>query len=250
MKHLGRALLLLWAMSMGLAGCQQPATAPVETAEQAPQRIRVQVVRTVLCQYLLYLPPSYGEGGSDRHWPLMLFLHGAGERGNDLDRVKLHGPPKLIEQGKEFPFIVVSPQCPAGKWWDSQVLGQLLDHLEATLAVDRDRIYVTGLSMGGFGTWNLAARYPHRFAAIVPICGGGNPAEAAKLNDLPIWAFHGEKDSVVPIRQTRDMIKAIEAAGGYPRFTVYPEANHDSWTETYNNVELYAWLLQQHRPAE
>jgi predicted peptidase len=111
--------------------------------------------------------------------------------------------------------------------------------------VDPDRVYLTGLSMGGYGTWSLAAAHPERFAAIVPICGGGNPADAAKLASLPVWVFHGAKDPTVPLERSKEMVEAIKSAGGNPRFTIYPEAGHDSWTETYNNPELYQWLLEQ-----
>jgi predicted peptidase len=113
--------------------------------------------------------------------------------------------------------------------------------------IDKDRVYLTGLSMGGYGTWALAAAHPEKFAAIAPICGGGNPAEAAKLARLPIWVFHGAKDPTVPIERSKEMVEAIKAAGGDAKFTIYPEAGHDSWTETYNNPELYQWLLAQKR---
>src|SRR5262249_25165213 len=153
---------------------------------------------------------GYGKG--DKAWPLLLFLHGAGESGSDLKRVKRHGPPKLIERGKDFPFIVVSPQSP-GRGWDPRTLNALLDDVAAKHKVDKDRSYVTGLSMGGFGTWALAAASPDRFAAIVPICGGGTPGDAKKIKDLPIWVFHGAKDSVVPPNRSEAMVKALKSAG-------------------------------------
>jgi len=127
----------------------------------------------VRLNYLLYLPKNYD---SKPAWPLVLFLHGAGERGDDLDLVKKHGPPKLVEAGKEFPFVLVSPQCPADHWWQPQELTALLDEIVEKQKIDKDRIYVTGLSMGGFGTWSLAAYSPKRFAAIVPVCGGSRRA--------------------------------------------------------------------------
>lgn len=239
-----RIMSLTTVLTSGwLLGCQPvnqpPMQPPVQTARE--------LGASVGGRYLLYLPPEYDAADSSRDWPLMLFLHGAGERGSDLEKVKIHGPPKLIAQGRHFPFIVVSPQCPEGRWWDIDVLSALLDHIVANYNVDRDRIYVTGLSMGGFGTWSLAAKEPHRFAAIAPICGGGEPADAPKLKHLPVWVFHGAVDNVVPIQRSKDMVEALEAVGGNVEFTTYPLAGHDSWTETYNNQDLYDWMLRQKR---
>jgi predicted peptidase len=174
------------------------------------------------------------------------FLHGAGESGSDVARVKTHGPPKIVETKPDFPFILVSPQSP-GRGWNPDTLNALLDEIMGKYPVDKDRIYLTGLSMGGYGTWALAAVHPEKFAAIVPICGGGNPADASKLAKLPIWVFHGAKDPTVPLRRSEEMVEAIKAAGGDIKFTVYPEAGHVSWTETYNNPELYKWLLDHKR---
>lgn len=218
---------------------------------QSEQVFQKQITKTVELKYLLHLPTGYGDN-QDRKWPLMLFLHGAGERGSDLNKVKVHGPPKLIEQGKDLPFIVVSPQCPAGTWWTEQLdaLTALLDDVQTRYAVDVNRVYLTGLSMGGFGSWALGCRYPNRFAAIVPICGGGEWFLAERLKNVPVWAFHGAKDSVVPLRQSQEMVDALKRAGGNVQLTVYPEANHDSWTETYNNPKLYEWLLSQRKGGE
>jgi predicted peptidase len=200
----------------------------------------------VTMDYLIYLPKDYADKDT---WPLMLFLHGAGERGDDLNRVKVHGPPKLIAAGKEFPMIVVSPQCPSDHWWRPNELNALLDEIVEKYKVDQDRIYVTGLSMGGFGTWALAAYAPERFAALVPICGGGEAIAARRISHLPVWAFHGAKDSVVPLSASETMVDALRKAKSNVKFTIYPEADHDSWTETYDNPELYTWLLQQKRNA-
>jgi predicted peptidase len=197
--------------------------------------------------YLLALPDKYDDD-KEKKWPVMIFLHGSGERGNDLEKVKVHGPPKLIEQGKSLPFIVVSPQCPADQMWDTSVLSAMLDAVIAENRVDESRIYLTGLSMGGFGTWDWAMRQPKRFAAIVPICGGGNPFLAGRLKNTPTWVFHGAKDAGVPVKLSQDMVDAIKKAGGEPKLTVYPELEHDSWTVTYENPELYKWLLEQKRP--
>jgi dienelactone hydrolase len=196
--------------------------------------------------YLLFLPRDYAK--ADKPWPMILFLHGAGESGSDLAKVKKHGPPKIVETKKDLAFIVVSPQSPQ-RGWNADALMALVDEVASQHKVDKDRIYVTGLSMGGFGTWALAAAYPDRFAAAVPICGGGKPDDAKRLKDLPIWAFHGAKDKTVPPERSEAMVKAIKAAGGNVKFTLYPEAGHDSWTKTYDNPELYKWLLEHRRTA-
>ena len=196
-------------------------------------------------RYWLYLPEDYA---AKKNCPLILFLHGAGERGDDLEKVKVHGPPKLVEQRSDCPAIVVSPQCPNERTWSPTQLSLLLDRCMKTLKIDLDRIYVTGLSMGGFGTWALCAKEPERFAAAIPICGGGDVTKAARLVNLPIWVFHGAKDSVVTPDYSQKMVDAIRAAGGTRvKLTLYPEANHDSWTETYANDEVAEWLLSQKR---
>jgi predicted peptidase len=212
------------------------------STQQTAHRLSTTISIDVEGDYLLYLPSGY-EGGQD-DWPLLLFLHGAGERGSDLDLVKKLGPPKLIEEGREFPFIVASPQVPEGRRWEVEYLTALLDELTEKYRVDESRIYVTGLSMGGFGTWSLATDAPHRFAAIAPICGGGDPLVACRLKNTPTWVFHGALDPVVPVDRSIQMVRALTACDGNVRFTVYPMAGHDSWTETYANPEFYEWLLK------
>jgi predicted peptidase len=201
----------------------------------------------VKLKYLLYLPTDYD---SKESVPLMLFLHGVGERGDDVNMVKKAGPPMLIEAGQTFPCIVVSPQCPKDGWWEPFTLSALLDEIVEKYKVDRDRIYVTGLSMGGFGTWALAAASPNRFAAIVPICGGGEPQSAKRMSHIPAWVFHGAKDHVVPPERSEQMVEALKRNGGNVRFTFYPDAPHDCWTAAYANPELYEWLFQQKRAAQ
>jgi predicted peptidase len=217
-----------------------------DTPRQAAHTLDKQV--PVKLDYLLYLPKDYD---SQESWPLVIFLHGAGERGNDLELVKKHGPPKLIDEGKDFPAIVVSPQCGQGRWWHAQLfeLTALIGDVEAKYKVDKSRIYLTGLSMGGFGTWALAAYTPDRFAALVPICGGGEALGALALVRTPVWAFHGAKDPVVPLKRSQDMVDALTRFKGNVQFTIYPEALHDSWTETYNNQDLWKWLFEHKRNA-
>jgi predicted peptidase len=215
--------------------------------KQQGKHFEKEITVKVKMDYLLYLPEGYDK--DDKAWPLVLFLHGAGESGHDLNKVKIHGPPKLIEAGKNFPTIIVSPQSPR-MGWDVPTLNALLDEIVATHKVDKDRIYVTGLSMGGFGTWALAAAYPEKFAAIAPICGGGDPHDAVKLSRLPIWVFHGAKDNVVPPGRSESMVKALKEHGAKDvQFTLYPDAGHDSWTKTYDNPEVWDWLLKQKRTA-
>lgn len=249
-KHV--VLLATMAMFILLIGGCKTVPPPVKiNTGQYPQSFETVIDgSTRAVNYLLYIPKEYPESRKD--CPLILFLHGAGERGNDISMVAKHGPSKLVaEEKKELPFIIASPQCPASGWWSTplqtELLSALLEDLVSRYRIDKERIYVTGLSMGGFGTWALAAAFPERFAAIAPICGGGNPGSAAKIAHLPAWVFHGGKDEVVQVRQSEQMVAALEEAGGNPRFTVYPEAGHDSWTQTYSNPYLYEWFLMHKR---
>lgn len=216
---------------------------------QVSRRLEKQVTRTIAMDYLLYLPEEYGK--SEQKWPLIIFLHGAGERGNDLEKLKVHGPPKLVEKGENFEFVIVSPQCPEDSWWPVKVedIMTLLDEIESKYDIDTDRVYLTGFSMGGFGSWAIAGRYPERFAAAAPICGGIERLVAPAFKDLPIWAFHGAKDEVVPLSKSAGIVEAIKDIGGDAELTVYPEAEHDSWTVTYENPELYEWFLE-HRISD
>jgi predicted peptidase len=241
-------VLVFGLAAVGLLARSSPAADKKGEGTQQEKKFEKEVKVKVTMNYLLFLPEGYGK--TDKTWPLILFLHGAGESGNDLSKVKRHGPPKIVEKKKDFPFIVVSPQSARGGW-NPVALNALLDEVESKYKVDKDRIYLTGLSMGGFGTWAMAAAYPDRFAAIVPICGGGNPRDAKKLKDLPIWVFHGGKDNIVPPSRSEAMVNAIKKAGGDPKFTVYEDAGHDSWTKAYNDPKLYEWLLKHKRkPAK
>jgi predicted peptidase len=216
---------------------------PKKPAQQACKLER-KITITVKLEYLLYLPKGYGR--SQKKWPLMLFLHGRGERGSNLEMVKLHGPPKLIEAGQEFPFIVVSPQCPNEEWWTKEKLGTLLDDLEQHLQVDTSRIYLTGLSMGGAATWGMATVFPNRFAALAPICGGGDETLMGKITHVPVWAFHGAKDELVPLEESTKLVNELKRLGSKKvKFTVYKNAGHDSWTRAYANPKLYEWMLAQ-----
>lgn len=194
--------------------------------------------------YLLHIPKTAPVNGS---YPLLLFLHGSDERGNDLSLLKRHGPPSFLDNKSDFPFVVVSPQCPADKNWDTQNLLTLLDHIEVSLPIDKNKIYVTGLSMGGFATWNLAQAAPERFAAIAPICGGGNLDRVCIMRDVPVWAFHGAKDMAVPFEESERMVQRLKEFGSDVKFTLYPDVGHDAWTKAYQDQQLYDWLLSKSR---
>ena len=209
--------------------------------KQTKHVLMKEITVMIRLEYLLYLPDGY-DRETEKRWPLILFLHGAGERGNNLDLVKTHGPPKIVEQ-QDLPFVIVSPQCPADEWWSPEILDKLLDEVLIKHRIDPGRIYLTGLSMGGYGTWTLATQYPDRFAAITPICGGGDTTLVQTIRHIPVWVFHGAKDPVVPLQRSEEMVGALKRAGADVKFTVYPEAGHDSWTETYDNPELYEWFL-------
>jgi predicted peptidase len=199
-------------------------------------------------QYLLYLPDDYEK--SEHDFPLILFLHGKGQRGAILDDVKEQGLPQNIEAGENYPFIVIAPQCPINADWE-HFLPNLNAILQATInshRVDTSRVYLTGLSMGGSGTWSLATEYPDQFAAIIPICGVYNhwldfPERLENIKDTPVWCFHGDADSVVPLAHSQAMIDGLISYGNTPKFTIYEGVDHDSWTQTYDNPEIYEWLL-------
>lgn len=184
-------------------------------------------------------PPATG-------WPLLVFLHGSGERGTDLELVKKHGPPKLAGTRPELEsFYMLAPQCPLGRWWDTASVKDLIDQTVASQSVDSKRIYITGISMGGFATWTLLREHPGLIAAAVPICGAGDPASVSRFKSVPIWAFHGDKDEAVPVQRSIEMVEALKKVNGNIKFTLYPDTGHDSWTRTFDNPDLYRWLLEQ-----
>lgn len=197
--------------------------------------------------YLLYLPETYGK--ADAKSPLLLFLHGAGERGTDLSLVTIHGPPKMISQGQHLPFVVVSPQCPEKQIWNVKLLLALLDDLEARYSIDRDRVYVSGLSMGGVGTWALIAAEPDRFAAAVPVCGHSHPLAAPHAARVSTWVVVGDRDARLLVGNSLGMVNSLQAMQADVKFTLYSGVGHDSWTQTYGTPELYEWMLR-HRVSD
>ena len=197
--------------------------------------------------YLIYLPSNYE---SMEKWPLILFLHGAGERGSNPELVKKYGIQEKLLKNDEFPFVVISPQCPEAAIWEMQfdLLTELLEEVQRNYNIDEERIYLTGLSMGGYGTWHYAMLNPQKFAAIVPVCGGAMIPKMAKLlKDIPTWVFHGEKDEAVSIDESRRVVEVLRKYNENVKFTVYPDAGHEVCTIAYENDELYDWLLQQRK---
>ncbi|MFA5833625.1 MAG: prolyl oligopeptidase family serine peptidase [Bacteroidota bacterium] len=231
----------LVVMIMTMIGC----TASKEwgmTQGQHAQRFEKEIVKTVGYDILVYTPQSFLQ--SQKRWPLIIFLHGSGERGSDPNTLKVHSLPKIVETKDDFPFIVVSPQCPDGQRWNAEALNAMLDEVLIKLPIDTNRIYLTGLSMGGLGTWKFAIAYPERFAAIAPVCGWGHLEDVEKLKDKPIWVFHGARDNVVPPTESETMVQFLHKFGSTKvKYTVYPDANHNAWDATYANPELYDWFL-------
>jgi predicted peptidase len=196
---------------------------------------------TLQPESLLYLPPDYR-----KDMPLLLWLHGASLRGADVQMVKRYGPPAVAERRGDFPFVILSPQCPAGQLWTgADPLMSLVDEVMLEHRIDPKRVYLTGLSMGGGGAWFLGSKHADRFAAVVPMCGPTQPALWAKgLQKMPIWCFHGEKDNVVPLKRSKDMVKALKKVGNKPKFTIVKGKGHDI-TSLYYDDDIYHWLLSK-----
>lgn len=211
------------------------------------------ITKQVALKYLLWIPPAYD---SAKKFPLIFFLHGIGERGDDLEKLKKEGLPALLENPPAFlnSFVVVSPQCPAESDWylEMDALIALLDHVVTQYSIDRIRVYLTGLSMGGRGTWHLAALRPDFFAALVPICGARpeilrRVERRALVKKIPTWVFHGEQDAVVPVSESINLFNDLKENNPNIQLTIYPDVQHDSWTRTYANPKLYEWMLAQKR---
>ena len=245
---------LLATAAWSLAEPEGPSTAEAQKRQRVLQFDFKKTIKTKL-QYLLFLPQDYAQDQA-KVWPMIFFLHGAGERGTNVWKAAVHGPPKYVNNHPDFPFIVVSPQCPENEVWSKDILLGLLDDILRRYRVDSNRVYLTGLSMGGYGTWDLGLAYPEKFAAIVPICGGGSLisillAEGQKadaLKGLGVWAFHGAKDPIVPEQESQRMVALLKSHGVQEaKLTVFPEAGHDCWTQAYSDAELYKWLLEHQR---
>ncbi len=202
-------------------------------------------------QYYLYFPKEYEEVENDK-FPLLLFLHGGGEAGGTLEDLKTNGPPKLLAEGKEFPFLILAPQNPyKRKWWNTRAVMQLLDTIIGTNRVDVDRIYLTGLSRGGGAAWELAVQYPDKFAALAVVCGMTPVPYAAWINkNMPIWVFHGTEDKSIPISESQNMVNKLEEMNYDVTFTKYDGVGHNAWVQAYNTEELYEWFMRQKRTVE
>ncbi len=260
------ALALLVLLALGGASRGQDAIV-VDLYEAKSQTLAQPEGETFNLKYRLLSPAKIDDG---RRYPVVLFLHGAGERGDDNEKQLLYLPSWLasVANREKYPCFVIAPQCPAGMAWSggrsggdaSAPLSKITRPMEAVVAIlddviehnaaDPARIYLTGSSMGGYGSWDMAEHMPERFAAVAPICGGGDERHAGRLIGLPIWAWHGDADTIVPVDETRRMIAAIKAAGGSPKYTELKGVNHDSWTAAYNGPDnLLPWIFAQVKPA-
>ena len=233
--------LLFAAVTIALSAIFTPSQAQSRQQEMA-------VTVPIQFHYLSFLPKSYSAKGAPV--PLIVFLHGSGEGGTDLNLVKKWGPPALAEANPDFPFMVVSPQMPEGENWNTEMLKGMLDEVLAKYNVDRHRVYLTGLSLGGFGTWKMAMRYPEYFAAIAPVAGAGDPSTLGRIKSIPTWVFHGKKDESVPELASAMMVKDLRDQGGKVKYTVLPEGGHlEAWVHAYDPKNgLFDWFLQQRRP--
>lgn len=197
-------------------------------------------------QYLIRYPEHYKAG---EKYPVILFLHGAGTRGSDINVLANNAFFRLTAQHEQFPFVCVAPLCHSETWFELfETLirfTKMIQHAEFT---DPDRFYLTGNSMGGYGAWQLAISIPEVFAAMVPVCGGGMYWDAGRLKHLPIWAFHGDIDPTVFPEESVKMVEAVNKRGGHAKLTLYENTKHDSWTATYSNPEVFAWMLSHSRP--
>ncbi len=210
------------------------------------------VPSSISLDYLLYLPDGYG-ADPQQQWPLILFLHGAGQRGDHIDQVASLGLPSLLNTRLKLPALVVSPQLPSGAYWNDYTgaLEELLDQIMVQYAIDPQRIYVTGFSLGGFGTWALGLNTPDRFAALVPIAGGwdASAGNICTLKSVPVWVLHGANDELVAPSASEEMVKALRACGGNVRFTLLPRTTHEAAaTVAYREPGLFDWLLAQRLP--
>lgn len=239
--------LALGAFALALGGCVSASRPGAGGPGQHAAHFQAVIAKPVASQYLLYLPQDYRPNGAKRY-PLLIFLHGSGESGSDLEKVKAHGPPQFLANRADFPFIVASPQATsAAAGFDLDALNALLDELLRRLPVDPDRVYLTGLSMGGYASYYWAGERPERFAAVVPISGAGDPIDACRLKNVPIWSFHGALDDAVKLSDDQAFVDAVKACGGNIRFTVYPDVGHWAWDPAYADPQLYEWLLAHRR---
>lgn len=205
-------------------------------------------------KYWVFLPKQYGQ--DNRQWPLVMYLHGASERGKGVESLKQNvtvnflQPTHQVNELKDLPFIVVAPSCPTKQYWIPSQLRGVINDVLADFSVDQKRMYLTGHSMGAFGTWNFASAYPDLFAAIVPVAGGGQISYVKNLVDIPTWAFHGANDTVVPARRSTSLVSVLNMVGGDAKLTLFPKEGHLICRETYSNPELWDWMLAQEKRSD
>ena len=234
------ALSILTLLSLGAAEL---------SAAQESRAFTGDVTRTAQFPYLLFTPAKYGAAGEER-WPLIVYLHGGSARGDETAKLRTIGLPRRLEKDADFPFVVVSPVCSEGEiWTDVDALAALLDHVIREYKVDANRIYLTGHSMGGRGALYFAYRMPQRFAAVVALSPYSPITAWSKgLTQLPIWVIHGATDQQAPLRDSEELVQAIERAGGRPRFTALPDRDH-FLLDWYDRDEIFDWLLQHRTRA-
>lgn len=192
-------------------------------------------------KYVIRYPDGYKNGDK---CPVLIYLHGAGGRGENIDVIKNHKVFLLTEKHENFPFVTVAPQCYANTWFDIfEQLQAFIKMIYASDFCDRERVYLMGASMGGYGTWQMAMSLPQLFAAIVPICGGGMYWNTPRLKGMPVWAFHGDSDPTVLTRESEQLVFRVNQCLGKAKLTVYENTGHDAWTETFKNPEVFEWLL-------
>jgi len=242
-----RILLVTFSSVVLLAcGCRTPISTAI--MRQRIRTITIPREHPAKVQYLVQLPRGYDEQ-TNRFWPMVFYLHGIGEWGDDLKKVLRFGPPRLMAQGTNLPCIVVSPQLPKGYFWfrESNSMLEILEEVTALYRVDKRRVHATGNSMGAFGAILVVAREPERFASLVPVCGGVDYLDSLRLRDVPIWAFHGEKDSIIPVEESRRLVELVNQIGGKARLTIYRDAGHNCWDRAYDDPALWDWMLAQTR---
>lgn len=244
--RIGILLVLLSSVVLLMCGCRTS----VATVVMRHRVLTLVIPRDHPPQmhYLVQLPRGY-EDDTNRFWPLVFYLHGIGESGDDVEKVLRFGPPKLMAQGQDLPCIVISPQLPKGDFWvrESDALLNILDEVNKLYRVDQRKVNVTGNSLGAFGAIILVAQEPERFASLVPVCGGVDYLDSLRLRDVPIWAFHGEKDPIIPVEESQRLVRLVNQIGGKARLTIYPDMGHNCWNRAYNDPTLWDWILAQKR---
>ena len=232
-----KPLISLLLLALFIAGC---------SAQSRLESGRREVLVSETLEYYLYFPADY-EQSSDARFPLLLFLHGGGESGGTLDLLNTNGPPKLLAEGKEFPFLILAPQNPyKQKWWNVRAVMKLMESVMEEHRVDPDRLYLTGLSRGGNACWEIATQYPETFAAMAVVCGM-TPLPYAHWVDksMPIRVFHGTEDPVIPFSESEEMVRKLRQMGYDVQLTAYKGVGHNSWEKAYLEEDLYTWFLEQ-----